>query len=119
MDFIALPLRVGGNGWLRRSAGPEETVIQLLEVMGRTACDGGWHGVKEFGLRDHMLTMGTRRGLQPEAIQAANRILADLGIQWLRVDAVEKEESRELSESSYRVSVFFAGRGTEVLKVRM
>ena len=104
---------------MRRSGSPEETVSQLLEIMGRTAGDGGWLGVKEFGLRDHMMSMGNRRGLQPEAIQAANRILADLGIQWFRVDAVEKEESRDPSEAVYRVSVFFEGRGAEVLTVRM
>ena len=92
---------------------------QLLEIMGRTAGDGGWCGVKEFGLRDYMMTMGNRRGLQPEAIKAANRILADLGIHWFRVDAVEKEEGKDPSEAVYRVSVFFAGRGAEVLKVRM
>ena len=93
--------------------------MQVLEIMARTPGEGGWCGVKDFGLRDYMMTMGNRRGLQPEAIQAANRILADLNIQWFRVDAIEKEEGRDPSERFYRVSVFFAGKGTEVLKVRM
>src|SRR5262245_32676164 len=119
MEHIAYPVRVGSNCWLRRSVSLEETVIQLLEIMGRTAGEGGWQGVKEFGLRDYMMSIGNRRGLQPEAIQAANRILADLGIHWFRVDAVEKEESRDPSEGTYRVSVSFSGRGSEVLKVRM
>ena len=119
MDFIAYPVRIGSNGWMRRSTNSEDAVCQLLEIMGRTASDGGWLGVEEFGLRDHMMNIGTRRGLQPEAIQAANRTLADLGIHWFRVDAVEKEESRDPSEALYRISVFFAGRGSEVLKVRL
>lgn len=119
MDFIRFPVRFGGDGWLRRSLNPEEAVIQVLEIMARTAGDGGWRGVKEFGLREYMMTIGNRRGLQPEAIQAANRILADLDIHWFRIDAVEKEEGRDPSEVLYRVSVFFAGKGTEVLKVRI
>jgi hypothetical protein len=119
VDFVAFPVRIGNDCWMRRSASPEDTVAQMLEIMGRTAGPGGWQGVQEFGLRDYMMTMGNRRGLQPEAIQAANRILADLGIQWFRVEAVEKEEGRDPSEALYRVSVFFVGKGTEVLKVRM
>jgi hypothetical protein len=66
-----------------------------------------------------MMTIETRRGLQREAIQAANRILADLDIRWFRVDAIEKEEGSDPSEAFYRVSVFFMGKGTEVVKVRM
>ena len=93
--------------------------MQVLEIMARTPGHGGWRGVKEFGLRDYMMAIGTRRGLQPEAIQAANRILDDLGVRWFRIDAIEKEEGRDPSEGTYRVSVFFAGKGTEVLKVRM
>ena len=93
--------------------------MQVLEIMARTPGDGGWRGVKEFGLRDYMMTIGTRRGLQPEAIQAANRILADLDIRWFRIEAIEKEDGRDPSEKFYRVSVFFAGKGTEVLKVQM
>lgn len=93
--------------------------MQVLEIMARTPGDGGWRGVEEFGLRDYMMTVGNRRGLQPEAIQVANRVLADLQIQWFRVEAVEKEDGRDSSEGIYRVSVFFPGKGTEVLKVRM
>jgi hypothetical protein len=119
VDHIAFPVRIGNNGWLQRATTLEDTVIQVLEIMARTAGDGGWRGVQEFGLRDHMMSVGTKRGLQPEAIQAANRILADLGIQWFRVDAVEKEEGKDTSEAFYRVSVFFAGKGSEVLRIRM
>jgi hypothetical protein len=119
VDFIGFPVRIGSNGWLQRSPSPEEAVMHVLEIMARTPGEGGWCGVKEFGLRDYMMTMGNRRGLQPEAIQAANRILADLNIQWFRIDAIEKEEGRDPSEGVYRVSVFFAGKGTEVLKVRV
>jgi len=119
VNFIGFPVRIAGNGWLRRSPSPEEAVMQVLEIMARTPGDGGWRGVKEFGLRDYMMTMSNRRGLQPEAIQAANRILTDQDIRWLRVDAVEREEGRDPSEGIYRVSVFSAGKGTEILKVRM
>jgi hypothetical protein len=117
LDFIGFPVRIGSNGWLRRLQPSEDAVIQILELMARTPGEGGWRGIKEFGLRDYMMTIGTRRGLQPEAIQAANRILADLDIRWFRVDSVEKEQGRDPSESTYRVSVFFLGKGTEVLKV--
>jgi hypothetical protein len=119
MDFISLPVRIGGNGWLKRSQAPEDAASQLIELMGRTAGEGGWRGMKEFGLRDHMMVMETRRGLQPEAVQAANRTLADLGIEWFRVDGVEKEESSDPSQATYRASLIFAGRGAEVLKVRI
>jgi len=119
LDYITCPVRIGGNGWLKRSPNTEDAVMQVLEIMARTPGDGGWRGVQEFGLRDYMMTIGNRRGLQPEAIQAANRVLADLQIQWFRVEAVEKEDGRDSSEGTYRVSVFFPGKGTEVLKVRM
>src|SRR5262249_14593831 len=111
MDFIAFPLRIGGDGWMRRCRSSQDARREALEIMGRTPGDGGWRGVKEFGLRDYMMAMGTRRGLQPEAIQAANRILNDLDVRWFRIDAIEKEEGRDPSEAVYRVSVFFAGRG--------
>jgi len=119
MDFISLPVRIGSNGWLKRSMAPEDAASQLIEIMGRTAGEGGWRGVKEFGLRDHMMTMETRRGLQPEAVQAVNRTLSDLGIDWFRVDGIEKEESSDPSQATYRASIAFAGRGAEVLQVRI
>jgi hypothetical protein len=119
VDYIVYPLRINGHGWLRRSPNPEDAVMDVLEIMARTPGDGGWRGVQEFGLRDYMMTIGNRRGLQPEAIQAANRVLADLNIDWFRVESVEKEDGRDPSEGIYRVSVFFPGKGTEVLKVRM
>jgi hypothetical protein len=107
------------DAWMRRSSTAEAAAVQILEVMARTPGDGGWCGVKEFGLRDCMMTIETRRGLHREAIQAANRILGDLDIQWFRVDAIEKEEGTDPSVSFYRVSVLFTGKGTEVVKVRM
>lgn len=119
MDLIAFPVRITAAGWMRRSLNADESVIQILEIMARTPGEGGWQGVKEFGLRGYMMTMGNRRGLQPEAIQAANRILTDLGVGWFRIDAIEREDGRDPSESFYRVSVLFPGKGTEVLKVRM
>src|SRR5215831_19298364 len=119
LDFISSPVRVGINAWMQRSYSAEAAAVQILEVMARTPVDGGWCGVKEFGLRDYMMTIETRRGLQREAIQAANRILADLDIEWFRVDAIEKEEGTDPSVAFYRVSIFFMGKGTEVVKVRM
>ena len=119
MDFISAPVRIGINAWMQRSYETEAAAVQILEVMARTSVDGGWCGVKEFGLRDYMMTIETRRGLQREAVQAANRTLADLDISWFRVDAIEKEEGSDPSAMFYRVSVFFTGKGTEVLKVRM
>ena len=119
MDFIDFPVRIGANAWIRRSQTPEKAVMQVLEIMARTLGDGGWRGVKEFGLRDYMMSVETRRGLQREAIQVANRILADLDIRWFRVDAIEKEEGSHPFEAFYRVSVFFTGKGTEVVKVRI
>jgi len=119
LDFIGSPVRIGSNAWMRRSYTAEAAAAQILEVMARTPGDGGWCGVKEFGLRDYMMTIETRRGLQREAIQAANRILADLDIRWFRIDAIEKEEGSDPSVAFYRVSVFFTGKGTEVVKVRM
>jgi hypothetical protein len=119
VDFISAPVRIGINARMQRSYEAEAAAVQILEVMARTPVDGGWCGVKEFGLRDYMMTVETRRGLQREAIQAANRILADLDISWFRVDAIEKEEGSDPSVAFYRVSVFFTGKGTEVLKVRM
>ena len=119
MDYISFPVRISGDGWMKRCLTPEDTVMQILEIMARTPGNGGWLGVEEFGLRDHMMTIGNRRGLQREAIEAANRILADLAIQWFRVEAVDRQDGRDPSESFYRVSIYFAGKGTEVLKVRM
>jgi hypothetical protein len=119
MDFIGSPVRIGINAWMRRSHTAEAAAVQILELMARTPGDGGWCGVKEFGLRDYMMTIETRRGLQREAIPAVNRVLADLDIGWFRVDAIEKEEGGNPSVSFYRVSVFFTGKGTEVVRVRV
>ena len=119
MDFIGFPVRIRSDAWTHRLQAFEDAAVQILEVMARTPGDGGWRGVKEFGLRDHLMTIETRRGLQREAIQVANRILAELDIRWFRVDAIEKEEGSHPSEAFYRVSVFFTGIGTQVVKVRM
>jgi hypothetical protein len=44
MSLIALPLRFDRNGALRRLNDPDTAVVQLLEAMWRTPCDGGWYG---------------------------------------------------------------------------
>jgi hypothetical protein len=76
-------------------------------------------GVEEFGMRDYMLNVETRRGVQPEAIQAANRILHDLGIEWFRVAAVEKIEAEDPAERRYRVFVLFDGSDSKTFTVRL
>ncbi len=118
MGLIALPLRFDESGSLRRVKNTDDAVVQLLEIMWRTPCEGGWYGVDEFGLRDYVLNAATRRGFQSEQIQAANRILRNLGIEWFRIDSVERIGSPSASEQSYKVSVVFDGAEYKTFTVR-
>jgi hypothetical protein len=119
MEFLSFPLRIGRDGRLKRANTPEDAASQLIEIMARTGCEGGWRGVKEFGLRDHMMVVGGSKGLQPEAVQTANRILVDLGIDWFRVNAVDREDAPDPSEAAYRASLLFVGKGIETVKVKV
>ena len=119
MDSIAFPIRIGRNGRLRKVNSAEEAIVHLLKIMGTTARQGGWSGMKEFGLREPLAETGLRRGLQPEVVRSINQTLAELGIDWFRVDSVVSEGPSDASERVFSIAISQVGKGSDVLKLKV
>lgn len=117
MEFISFPIRIGNRGWLRRGNTPEEAIVHVLKVMALTARSGGWRGADEFGLRGFFAQIGQRRGLEPDVIKLMNRTLVNLGIEWFRIESVVKEDSNDVAKASYAVTVSFAGKESNVVRI--
>lgn len=84
MDFVAFPLRVE-RGRLARSRGAEESLLWLLSVMARTA-RRGWPGAPDFGLAEALEEMRRNQDARSAAVRQINRVLEDLGVDWVRVE---------------------------------
>jgi len=109
MDFVAFPFRVGDKGRLVRSSGPEESVTQLLTIMGNTSTRG-WSGSTKFGLRETLLAMRSNRDRHLAAIRELNELLQELGIFWVRVENIQPVASEEFYEMSYEVKLSYGDR---------
>jgi hypothetical protein len=118
LDFIAFPVRIGGNGWLVRSGSPEESVIGLLRMMVSTP-QGGWPGSAAFGMRDILAGLGPMYGARLAAITQLNQTLENLGIDWVHVEAIEREQGTTPYRLAYVFTLSFAGRGTEPHRIEM
>jgi hypothetical protein len=118
MEFIAFPIRVGGDGWLRRSAGKMDGLMHLLGVMAGTP-RGGWSGSEEFGAREKFLEMQTRWEARLIAANQINQALEDLGIDWVRLDKIEIQPATEPGSFSYVLTLSHAGEGAEKLRLEL
>ena len=116
MDFIAFPVRIGGNGWFVRSDSPEESIVQLLRIIVGTP-QGGWRGSAAFGMRDILAGLGYGHGAWLAAIAKLNHMLEDLGIDWVRVEAIERERATTPYSSAYVFTLSFAGGGSEAHRI--
>ena len=72
-----------------RSDSPEESLVQVLRIIMSTP-QGGWPGSASFGMRDVLAGPGARRGALLAAVTQLNQTLEDLGIDWVRVEAIER-----------------------------
>lgn len=106
MDFVAFPFRVGAKGRLVRSSGPEESVAQLLTIMGNTSTRG-WSASTKFGLRETLLAIQSNRDRHLVAIRELNELLQELGILWVRVEDIEPVASEEFYEMSYVIKLSY------------
>jgi hypothetical protein len=118
LDFIAFPVRIGGNGWLVRSRSPGESIAQVLRIMVSTPRDG-WRGSAAFGMRDILAALRARHDVQLTAVKQMNQTLEDLGIDWVRVEAIVREPATTPYHSAYVLTLAFAGRGSEVHRVEI
>jgi hypothetical protein len=118
LDWIAFPVRIGRNGWLVRSHSPAESIVQMLRVMGSTP-EGGWRGAANFGMRDMLVGLGARHNARLTAIKHMNQTLADLGIDWVHVEAIEREPATTPYSSAYVLTLSFAGKGIEAHRIEM
>jgi hypothetical protein len=118
LDFIAFPVRIGGNGWLVRSDSPEESIVQVLRIIVNTP-QGGWRGSSAFGMRDILAGLGYGHGVRLAAIAKLNHMLEDLGIDWARVESFEREQATTSHSSAYVFTLSFAGRGSEAHRIEM
>ena len=111
MDWVAFPVRIGRQGWLVRSHSPAESVIELLRIMVRTP-QQGWCSVPAFGMRETLAVLGAKPGTQLVVIKQMNHTLADLGIDWVRVEAIQPEQTAEPYSLAYTFTLSFPGKGT-------
>jgi hypothetical protein len=118
LDWIAFPVRIERHGWLARSHSPAESIVQMLKIMVSTT-QGGWRGAAEFGMRDILAGLGSRHGARLAAIKHMNQTLADLGIDWVRVEAIEREPATTSYSAAYLFTLSFAGKGTEAHRIEM
>jgi hypothetical protein len=118
LDFIAFPVRIGGNGWFVRSGSPEESLVQVLRII-MTTPEGGWPGSAAFGMRDILAGLGPMYGARLAAITQLNQTLENLGIDWVRVEAIEREQGTTPHTLAYVFTLSFAGRGTGTHRIEM
>jgi hypothetical protein len=118
LDFIAFPVRIGGNGWFVRSDSPEESVVQVLRIIVSTP-QGGWRGSAAFGMRDILAGLGYGHGARLAAIAKLNHMLEDLGIDWVRVEGLEREQATTPHGSAYVFTLSFAGREGEARRIEI
>jgi hypothetical protein len=118
VDFIAFPVRVGGNGWMVRADSPEESIVQLLRIIVSTP-QGGWRGSAVFGMRDMLAGLGSGLAARLAAVTQLNHMLEDLGIDWVRVEAFEREQATTPNSSAYMFTLSFAGRGSEAHRIEI
>jgi hypothetical protein len=118
LDFIAFPLRIGGNGWFVRSGSPEESLVQVLRIIVSTP-HGGWPGSAGFGMRDILAGLGSWHGARLAAVTQVNHMLEDLGIDWVRVEAIEREHATTPQSLAYAFTLSFTGRGSEEHRIEI
>src|SRR5262249_17692094 len=118
MDCVAFPVRIGGHGWLERSHDPEESILQMLRMIMSTPQEG-WRGTAAFGLRDTLAGLGAKHGAQLAVITQINQTLADLGIDWVRVEAIEREHAPAPYSVAYLLTLSFPGKGTEAHRIAL
>jgi hypothetical protein len=118
LDFLAFPVRIGGNGWLVRSRSPEESIVQVLRILVSTP-QGGWPASAEFGMRDVLAGIGPKHGAWLAAIRQVNQTLEDLGIDWVRVEAIAREPAAAPYSLTYAFTLSFAGRGTGTHRIEV
>jgi hypothetical protein len=118
LDFIAFPVRIGGNGWFVRSDSPEESIVQVLRIIVSTP-QGGWRGSAAFGMRDILVGLGYGHGARLVAITQLNHMLEDLGIDWVRVEGLEREQATIPHSSAYVFTLSFASGGSEAHRIEI
>jgi hypothetical protein len=116
VDFIAFPVRIGGNGWLVRADSPEESIVQLLRIIVSTP-QGGWRGSAVFGMRDMLAGLGSGLAARLAAVTQLNHMLEDLGIDWVRVETIAREPAAAPYSSIHAFTLSFTGRGTETHRI--
>jgi hypothetical protein len=116
VDGIAFPVRIGRNGWLVRSHSPAESVIELLRIMVNTS-QQGWRSLAAFGMREMLAVLGSKPGAQLTVIKQMNQTLAELGIDWVRVEAIQSEQTTEPYSLAYIFTLVYPGKGTETHRI--
>ncbi|HKX30020.1 MAG TPA: hypothetical protein VJ302_20190 [Blastocatellia bacterium] len=118
MEFIAAPIRIGGNGWLNRSASRTEGLLQVLGIIAGTS-QGSWRGSDQFGSRERFLELQTRWEARLAVVNQMNQALDDLGIGWVRVDQIEIQPATEAGSFSYALTLSYADRESDQLRVEL
>ena len=118
MNFVDFPLLVGESGRLAHAAGPEASILKLLEVMARTP-RRGWRGAEAFGLRDTLAELQVKYEARLMTIRQINGALDDLGIDWVRVEDIACAPSTGDQSVSYLLTLSYVGKGTEVQELRL
>jgi hypothetical protein len=101
-----------------RTRKPEESVVELLRIMVSTP-QQGWRGAAGFGMRDTLAALRSKPGTQLAVIKQMNQTLADLGIDWVRVEAIQPEQAAEPYSRAYIFTLSFPDKGTETRRIEI
>jgi len=118
MDFVTFPIRIGASGWISRTDGPVESIVHLLGVLADTQ-QGSWRGSAIFGVRERLLELHQKHSARLIAIKQINETLSDLGIDWVRVEAIDREPSGEYGTSVFIFTLSYPGKGVEVERLEI
>jgi hypothetical protein len=101
-----------------RSDSPEESIVQVLRIIVSTP-QGGWRGSAAFGMRDILAGLWYGHGARLAAMTRLNHMLEDLGIDWVRVEAIEREQATTAHSAAYVFTLSFADRGSEAHRIEI
>lgn len=119
MQLVDFPVRIDRTGKLVRADNSCRSVDKLLAIMLNTS-QTGWPGVAGFGVRDALVEFEYKRDTTRKlAIKQINEAFENLGIDWARVEAIEREPAKTSGKSIYIFKVSFSKNEAEDRRVEM
>jgi hypothetical protein len=105
MRTLALPLRVNPDGTLQRADAADALLVMIRAMVAASPASGTCFGVHEAFLRANPALQDQQR-----LADALNEALAELGIDWARVQGVHTERAGQPWERRFGITLRIDGR---------